>query len=67
MKHKRIIRKDEYVGVRMPRADKERLETAARHVKRDPSDLAWVLVSDGLDRMLGGQQHQPVTYGMQPR
>lgn len=51
MKIRRVIRKDEYVGVRMPRADRERLETMAREVRRDPSDLVWVLMCEGLDRL----------------
>jgi hypothetical protein len=35
----------------MPRSDKERLEVQARQKLRDTSDLAWVLIREGLDRL----------------
>lgn len=58
MKHRRAIKKDEVLGLRLPRADKERLEVAARLERRNPSDLAWVLIADGIDRVLGRHAKQ---------
>lgn len=55
MKKRRVIRKDEYVGVRMPSADKNLLEMGALLESRDTSDLAWVLVKEGLERL--AQKH----------
>lgn len=53
MKQRRVFKKDEYLGLRLPRADKERLETVARNVRRNPSELAWVLICEGMDRLQG--------------
>jgi hypothetical protein len=50
MKRRRVHRKDEYLGLRLPKADKDALEVAARQERRDPSDLAWVLIMEGLER-----------------
>ncbi len=46
---KRLIRKDAYLGVRMPADDKHRLESAAKRDRRNVSDLAWALIMKALD------------------
>jgi hypothetical protein len=50
---RKTITKDEYLGLRLPREDKDKLEEIARRreVSRDPSDLAWWLIRQGLDRI----------------
>jgi hypothetical protein len=50
MKRRRIHKKDEYLGLRLPKADKDALEVAAKETLRDPSDLAWVFIREGLER-----------------
>lgn len=42
--------------MRLPRADKERLEAQAKKKVRDTSELAWLLVRDGLSRLERGDQ-----------
>jgi hypothetical protein len=62
MRKRRVFKKDEALSLRLPRADKERLETAARTERRNPSDLAWVLICEGLDRLHQRQPEQQVAY-----
>ena len=51
MRKRRLFKKNEYLGLRLPTADKDKLEEVARREKRNPSDLAWVLICDGLERL----------------
>jgi hypothetical protein len=50
-KVRRVLRKDDYLGIRLPGEDKARLEATARRVKRDPSNLGWYLIVRGLDEI----------------
>jgi 16S rRNA C1402 N4-methylase RsmH len=51
MSRGRLFKKDQYLGIRMPSDDKARLRDLALKVRRDPSDLAWVLICQGMERL----------------
>jgi hypothetical protein len=48
-KPRRLFRKDEYIGMRMPREDKRRFEKAAEAGRYDLSDLIWRSAIEGLE------------------
>jgi hypothetical protein len=57
MKVRKSFKKDEPLGIRIPRSDLQRLEREAERLRRNKSDFAWVLIADGLDR-IEAEKHQ---------
>jgi hypothetical protein len=58
MKVRKTFKKDEALGIRIPRADLQRLEREAEIDRRNKSDFAWVLIAEGLDRREAAKHEQ---------
>ncbi len=49
----KLFRKDDQLGIRLPKTDKDRLVRLAREDRRDPSDMAWLLLVRAMDQHEG--------------